>query len=109
MLFYTKIPMGWLQFLSRLAFICGFFFLLSISLRYDDWIREESIVSSIITIGHFIGLIVVPITCICYIVMMLSRVKLNKYIAGWLIIANFLFLFALLFYIFYLDDPYYHQ
>ncbi len=101
--------MGWLQFLSRLAFICGLFFLLSISLRIWDWISEETIVSTIITIGYFIGMVVVPLTCLIYLVMMLSRVKLRTYVAGWLIIANFLFLFALLFYIFYLDDPYYHQ
>lgn len=101
--------MGWLQFLSRLAFICGLFFLLSISIRIWNWIKEESIESTIITIGHFIGMLVVPITCLCYLVIMMSRVKLRNYVAGWLIIANFLFLFALLFYIFYLDDQYYHQ
>src|SRR5688572_28921409 len=99
MLFYTKIPMGWLQFLSKLAFICGFFFLLSISIRMWDWIKEESIESTIITIGHFIGMIVVPVTCPIYLVMIMSRVKLKNYVAGWLIAANFIFLFALLFYI----------
>jgi hypothetical protein len=27
----------------------------------------------------------------------------------WLVIANIIFLFVLLYYIFYLNDPYYHQ
>ena len=101
--------MGWLQFLSRLAFICGLFFLLAISLRIWDWIPDEHIVSTIITIGYFIGLIVVPFSCLCYIVIMLRRNKPGRYVAPWLVVANFIFLLALLFYIFYLDDPYYHQ
>lgn len=101
--------MGWLQFLSRLSFICGIFFLLAISLRIRPWIGEETLVSTIITIGYFIGMIVVPVTCLCYLVMMLGRRKLRNYVAGWLVLANFLFLCSLLVYIFYLDDPYYHQ
>jgi hypothetical protein len=101
--------MGWLQFLSRLSFICGFFFLLAISLRFKEWLSEEMVISTIITIGYIIGMIVVPLTCLCYLIMAFARVPLRKYIAGWLVAANFFFLLALLFYIFYLDDPYYHQ
>jgi hypothetical protein len=39
----------------------------------------------------------------------LIKKKLRAYVPAWLIISNILFLCALLYYIFYLDDPYYHQ
>jgi hypothetical protein len=51
----------------------------------------------------------VPLTCLAYLVIMFSRVKLRSFVPAWLVVMNFIFLFALLFYIFYLDDPYYHQ
>jgi hypothetical protein len=100
--------MRWLLFLSRLCFICGLFIILAISLRMRDWLPNETIVSTI-GVLYFLGLIIVPITNLCYLVVLLVRRKLAVYVPGWLIAANVLFLFALLYYIFYLDDPYYHQ
>ena len=55
------------------------------------------------------GLLIVPLTVICYGVLALIKGKLRSYVPGWLIIANIVFLFILLYYIFYLNDPYYHQ
>ena len=48
--------MRWLLFLSRLAFICGICFLLSLSLRIWNWSGDEAISSTIIIIGFVIGL-----------------------------------------------------
>jgi hypothetical protein len=93
--------MRWLLFLSRLAFICGIFFLLSLSLLIWDWIEDESLVSTIITIGFFMGMIIVPITLICYLVLWLIRKKPAAIVPRWLIIANILVLLLLLGYIFY--------
>jgi hypothetical protein len=101
--------MRWLLFLSRLAFICGIFFLLAISLRMKDWLKDETMVSSIITIGYFIGMIVVPVTIFCYLLVFVMKKKIRVYVPAWLITANVLFFLALLYYIFYMDDPYYHQ
>jgi hypothetical protein len=95
--------MAWLRFLSRLAFICGVFFLLALSLLFKNWLKDESLVSTIITIGYFIGLIVVPLTILCYLVVFLATRKLNKYIPAWLVIANIFFLLVLGFYILYLN------
>ncbi len=93
--------MRWLLFLSRLAFICGIFFLLSLSLLIWDWIEDESLVSTIITIGFFMGMIIVPITLICYLVLWLIRKKPAAMVPRWLIIANILVLLLLLGYIYY--------
>lgn len=101
--------MRWLLFLSRLAFICGIFFLLSISLLIRDWLNEEAIASTIIMIGYAIGLVVVPVVNICYLAVLFIKRRLTAYVPLWLVLGNLLFLFILGFYIFYLNDPYYHQ
>jgi hypothetical protein len=101
--------MRWLLFLSRLAFICGFFFLLAVSLLIRDWVSEEAITSTIITIGYVMGLIVVPAVNLCYLGVLFVKRRLTVYVPLWLVLANILFLFILGFYIFYLNDPYYHQ
>jgi hypothetical protein len=101
--------MRWLLFLSRLAFICGIFFLLSLSVAIWEWTHDEAFSSTIIIIGYAIGLLVVPVTVLCYLGVIIAGKKLNHFIPRWLVIANIIFLFVLLYYIFYLNDPYYHQ
>ena len=101
--------MLWLLFLSRLAFICGIFFLLSVSLLIKDWTKDDAITSTIITIGYIMGLVIVPSVNLCYLVVLFVKRRISIYVPLWLIISNILFLFILIFYIFYLNDPYYHQ
>lgn len=101
--------MRWLLFLSRLAFICGLFFLLSVSLLIRNWTNDEAISSTIIIIGYFIGLIIVPVVNICYLAVLVVKRKLGAYVPLWLVTANVFFLLILIFYIFYFNDPYYHQ
>ena len=100
--------MRWLLFLSRLAFICGIFFLLSVSLLIRDW-AKDAITSTMITIGYIMGLVIVPFVNVCYLIVLFVKRRLGVYIPLWLVIANILFLFILIFYIFYLNDSYYHQ
>lgn len=101
--------MRWLLFLSRVAFIFGIFILVEISRQISDWTQEEPISSSIITVGSVLGLVLIPVVNICYVVVFIAKRKLVEFVPRWLVIANFLFLLLLLFYIFYLNDPYYHQ
>jgi hypothetical protein len=101
--------MRWLLFLSRLAFICGIFFLLSVSLLIRDWAKDDAITSTMITIGFIMGLVLVPFVNTCYLIVLFAKRRLGVYIPLWLVIANILFLFILIFYIFYVNDPYYHQ
>ena len=91
--------MRWLLFLSRLAFICGICFLLSLSLRFYEWTKDQDIASTIITIGYFIGILVVPVTVICYLIVLMAKKNIVAVIPLWLIISNILFLFVLLIYI----------
>ena len=101
--------MRWLLVLSRLAFICGIFFLLALSILIRDWAKDDAITSTIITIGYVMGVVIVPAVNICYLVVLFARRMLTPYVPLWLVIANLLFLFILVFYIFYLNDPYYHR
>jgi len=101
--------MRWLLFLSRLAFICGICFLLSFSLLLQDWIKDEELKSTIITIGYLMGMIVLPLVNLCYLVVLIVKGRLKEFVPLWLIIINLLFLLTLIFFIFYLNDPYYHQ
>ncbi len=100
--------MRWLLFLSRLAFICGLFFLLSLSQLIWVWMQEGSIVSTIITIGVFMGSVIVPAACVCYLLVLIARKKIRSIVPWWLIAANIFFLLLLIFFIFYWNDPYYH-
>jgi hypothetical protein len=101
--------MRWLLFLSRLAFICGIFLLLSFSLLIRDWAKDDAITSTIITIGYIMGLIILPVVNVSYLVVLFVKRRISIYVPLWLAVANILFLFILIFYIFYLNDPYYHQ
>jgi hypothetical protein len=98
-----------LLFLSKLAFICGVFFLLAVSLLITDWVKDATAESTIITIGYVMGMIILPATNICYLVVLLVKKKLKEYIPLWLVVANLFFLLFLIYFIFYLNDPYYHQ
>ena len=98
--------MRWLLFLSRLAFICGLFFLLTLSLLVKDWIKDESLVSTIITIGFFMGMIIVPITLLCYLVLWIVGKNPARYVPRWLIIGNIIVLLILLAYIYYINYLY---
>ncbi len=101
--------MRWLLFLSRLAFICGLFFVVSFTLLYKNWVNDPMLESTIIIIGYFMGLIILPVTNFCCLVVFILKRKLRNYVPWWLILANFLFLLFLVYFIFYLNDPYYHQ
>ena len=98
--------MRWLLFLSRLSLICGIFFLLSLSLLVKDWIKDESLVSTIITIGFFMGMIIVPITLVCYLAVWIAGKKPASFIPVWLIVVNFFVLAILLGYIYYVNYLY---
>lgn len=100
--------MRWLLFLSRLAFICGFFMLLSISLLIKDWTTHQVIIS-IIFAGYAMALVLIPATVILYPIIYLIKKRIKIYVPAWLITANIFFLVILILYIFYFNDPYYHQ
>jgi hypothetical protein len=97
--------MRWLLFLSRLSFICGVCFVLSLSLLIKDWAKDQDIAATFITIGYFMGMIVVPGTLLCYLGVVIVRKQLP--VPLWLVISNILFLFILLFYIIFINGQHY--
>lgn len=95
--------MRWLLFLSRLAFICGIFLLISISLQIYNWAHDEATVSTIVIIGYFMCAFIVPAVNVCYLVVLLVKRKLGAFVPLWLVTANLFFLLILVLYIFYFN------
>ena len=93
--------MRWLLFLSRLAFICGFCFLIAFSFQVFNKTNNDAISSTIIIIGFVIGLIVVPVTLLCYLGVLI--VKRRVPVPLWLIISNVIFLFILMLYLIFIN------
>jgi hypothetical protein len=101
--------MRWLLFLSRLAFICGFAFVLSLIALFFKEIQNQELLSTVIIIGYVIGIVVVPISLLAYLLLWMARKKPGTVVPAWLLVINILFLLVLLTYIFYLNDPYYFK
>ncbi|MBK6935731.1 MAG: hypothetical protein IPH18_01740 [Chitinophagaceae bacterium] len=101
--------MRWLLFLSRIAFISGICILIWLVLAMVKTEIDEAFSSTVITIGYVIGGLVLPVTNIIYLVMSLMGKKISSIVPKWLIIANIFFFLVFIYYIFYLNDPYYHQ
>jgi hypothetical protein len=96
--------------LSRLAFISGICIVTWLVLAMTKTENNELFSSTIITIGYVMGAVFLPSVNISYLVLKLAGKKQTLgTVPKWLIIANFLFLLLLIYYIFYLNDPYYHQ
>lgn len=94
--------MRWLLFLSRLAFISGIFFLLTVSLQITNWSQDAAITSTIVIIGYFLSIIILPVVNLCYLIVLMVRKNLYP-VPLWLGLMNLLFLFLQIFYIFYLN------
>ena len=70
------------------------------------WVKDGNLESTIITIGFFMGMIIVPITLLCYIILWIVGKKPAAIVPRWLIIGNIIVLFILLGYIFYINYIY---
>lgn len=100
--------MRWLLFLSRLAFICGVFFVLSLSLLFWDWAKDGAVVSTIIIIGTVLGALTVPLVNICYLVVAVWKRNLLSIVPLWLVAANVFYLVLFGFYIYYQNEQSYY-
>lgn len=63
--------------------------------------NTEVVSSTIITIGFVLGLLIVPVTLICYVIILIRKKKLP--VPLWLVIANIAFLFILMLYILFIN------
>lgn len=97
--------MRWLLFLSRIAFICNLFFLLTVLLQWRNLIGDERVVSTVVIIGYFFAVFLFsPVVNLSYLVAMLRRYSLYSFVPRWLVLSNFIFLLVQLQYILFLND-----
>ena len=95
--------MSWLASLSRIAFICNIFFLVAFSMQLTNWVQNETFTSMILILGYIFVFVLNPIVNLCYLIMILFRRKLTRYVPAWLVASNVLFLLIQLFYILYIN------
>ena len=62
---------------------------------------DEAISSTVIIIGFVIGLLVVPATLICYLVVLVKKKIIP--VPLWLVISNIVFMFILMLYIIFIN------
>ncbi|MFT4092309.1 MAG: hypothetical protein QM640_01625 [Niabella sp.] len=101
--------MRWLIFLSRVAFLSGVFMLLALSLLFISWNNNEVVSSSVILGGYVLALITLPLVNIIYFLLAVLGKKPYHVVPKGLFIVNIIFLLILIIFIFYFNDPYYHQ
>jgi len=100
--------MRWLLFLSRVAFICNLFSLLSIVLLWKTFIEQQVVVSIIAIIGYMLALFFNPLVNLIYGILLIAKKPLKDFVPKWLVVANFIFLLLQLQYIFFLNDTLHH-
>ena len=97
--------MRWLLFLSRIAFICNLFFLLTMLLQWRNIIGDERIASTVIIIGYFFAVFFFsPLVNLSYGFTLLRRKALFATVPRWLVLSNFIFLLLQVQYILFLND-----
>ena len=97
--------MRWLLFLSRIAFVCNLFFLLTLLLQWRNIVGDERVASTVIIIGYLFAVFLFnPLVNLSYGVVLLRRRPLFSSVPRWLVVANFIFLLLQLQYIFFLND-----
>lgn len=103
--------MRWLRPLSRIAFVCNLFFLLSALLQWTPFTQNEALVSTIVIAGYFMAIFLFsPLVNVLYAAHWLLRKNLYALVPRWLVWSNAAFLLLqIVFIIFYLNDTFHHQ
>lgn len=99
-----------IAFLSKVALICNFFFLLTVALHFYNFIGENSIVSIIVIMGYALAVFVfTPLVNIIYLTALALRKNLLAAVPKWIVIANFIFLILQIIYIIlFLNDSFFN-
>src|SRR5687767_8789525 len=85
--------MRWVSFLSRVAFVCNLFFVLTVILHFNSFLQDQAIISTIVIIGYALSVFVFnPLANIFCLAILLFRRKLFELVPKWLVITNFFFL-----------------
>ena len=100
--------MRWLLFLSRIAFICNLFFLLTVLLQWRNLGGNDAVTSTIIIIGYVFAILVNPLVNIFYLFMLIRKKPVFQKLPKWLVLANFIFLLLQLQYLLFLNDTFHN-
>jgi hypothetical protein len=102
--------MRWLSFLSKLALIGNFFFLMTVALHFYRFLEDQVLVSTVVIIGYALAVFVfTPLVNILYFVFSVLRKKLFDIVPSWMVITNFIFLLLQIAYIiFFLNGSIYN-
>ncbi len=100
--------MRWLLFLSRIAFICNLFFLLTVLLQWRNLGGNDAVISTIIIIGYVFAVLVNPLVNIFYLFMLIRKKPLLRRLPKWLVLSNFIFLLLQLQYLLFLNDTFHY-
>lgn len=96
--------MRWLLFLSRVAFICNLFSVLTLLILWKDIISQQAVVGTIGILGYVLAIVLNPFVNLCYCVFLFIKRSALTLIPKWLLLANIVFLILQLLYIFALND-----
>ena len=97
-------------FLSRVALICNFFFLLTVLLHFKSFVSDQAMISTIVVMGYFMAIFLFSplVNLLCLMFIMLGK-PLFTIVPKWLVITNFIFLLTqILFLILFFNDSLYN-
>ena len=99
-----------IAFLSKVALVCNFFFLLTVALHFYNFLPDDSFTPVIVIIGYALAVFVfTPLVNLCYITAIALRKRLFDTVPQWLVITNFIFLILQIIYILlFLNDSLYN-
>jgi len=95
--------MRWLLFLSRVAFICNLFSILTLLILWKDFISQQAIVGTIAILGYILAIVFNPFVNLCYGLLFIAKRSALGIIPNWVLFSNFIFLILQLLYIFLLN------
>src|SRR5688572_7086076 len=98
--------MRWLLFLSRVAFICNLFSLLTLLILWKNFVHQQAIVGTIAILGYVLAIVFNHIVNLIYGSLLLAKRTALALILNWLIFANFLFLLLQVLYIYLQNDTF---
>ena len=80
--------MRWLLFLSRVAFICNLFFLLTVLLQWRNLIGDERVASTVVIIGYLLAVFLFnPVVNLSYGFTLLRKKPLFTFVPRWLVLG----------------------
>ena len=98
--------MRWLLFLSRVAFICNLFSVLTLLILWKDIIHLQALVGTIGIMGYVLAIVFNPFVNLLYAIFFFIKRSALAIIPNWLLLANFLFLLLQALYIYLQNDTF---